>query len=474
MAINVMNIKLNDFGKENSLRNDVQYILFQKKIKKEEYYSFKELFDFSTNNKVCVDDLEQFEYSEIGNVDKNGFVLPVILDNNERKLEDEDYYKKIDKGDILKANIDDVLISKVRPNLKKYVRIVPENQKIYYTTAFIHLVPKKLKKVIYYMLREDFYKNLVSITRTGKGYPTINEKDLTYMKFNKKIVDKLIINEEKYNQIILEIESKIAELKSRIIPDEEIINEIFRKHFNFNYDKFYELKNKKNYNTTLFDFSNNIDIRNSVKFHKEAIDFVYKEIKKYTKKRIKDFLIEPMCLGKSISPDDYEEKQEYYYISMADIKKYTFDFENAKTVSTEFAKKNVEKNVQKGDILLARSGEGTIGKVAILEDDYKGIFADFIIRIRFNKYYNKKFAYYYFRSLYFQYMIEINKKGLGNNTNIFPIQIKEFPILDIPLEEQENITEEIQKSINEQKKLKTKIDEYQNEIKETILKGVVK
>ncbi len=472
MSIKVMNIKLNDFGKEKSLRSDVQYILFQKNIKKEKYYSFKELFDFAMNNKVCVDKLEKFKYSEIGNVDKNGYVEPVDLDNNERRIEDEDYYKKIDKGDILKAKTDDILISKVRPNLKKYVRITEENKEIYYTTAFIHLIPKKIKTIIYYMLRENFYENLVSITRTGKGYPTINEKDLTYMKFNKEAVDNLIKNEQKYNSIILNIENKISSLKNRIISEDDIINETFRKYFNFNYDKFFELKNERNYKTTLLKFSNNIDVRNSVKFHKEAKDFVFEELKKNSKKKIKDFLEEPMCLGKSISPDDYEEGQEYYYVSMADIKDYVFDSENAKTVSEEFAKNNIEKNIQKGDILLARSGEGTIGKVAIIEDEYKGIFADFIIRIRLNQNYNREFAYYYFRSLYFQYIVEAYKKGLGNNTNIFPIQIKEFPIIDIPIKEQEKIAQEIKKSIEEQNKLKAEIDIYQNEIKEKLQKGV--
>ena len=472
MSIKIMNVKLNDLGKEASLRSDVQYILFQKNIKKDKYYTFKELFSFRINNKVCVDDLEKFKYSEIGNVDKNGYVEPVELDNNDRKIEDDDYYKKIDKGDILKAEKNDILISKVRPNLKKFVRITKENEDIYYTTAFIHLIPKKLDTIIYYLFREDFYNNLVSITRTGKGYPTINEKDLTYMKFNKNIVDAFLKNEEKYNFFILDIENKIISLKNKIVSEEEIINEIFRKHFKFDYDRFYELKNKKTYMTNLLKFSDNPDVRNSVKFNKEAIEFVFSEIRKYSNKKIKDFLYEPMCLGKSISPEDYEEEQEYYYISMADIKKYMFDSENAKTVSEEFAKNNNEKSVQKGDILLARSGEGTIGKVAIIDKGYKGIFADFIIRIRLKENYNKEFAYYYFRSLYFQYIVETYKKGLGNNTNIFPVQIKNFPIIDIPLKKQEEIANEIKNNIEEQKKLKLKIDLYQHEIKEKLQKGV--
>ena len=39
----------------------------------------------------------------------------------------------------------------------------------------------------------------------------------------------------------------------------------------------------------------------------------------------------------------------------------------------------------------------------------------------------------YFRIEYFQYLIEINKKGLSDNTNIFPSQIIGAPLIDILL-----------------------------------------
>ena len=77
---------------------------------------------------------------------------------------------------------------------------------------------------------------------------------------------------------------------------------------------------------------------------------------------------------------------------------------------------------------------------------------------------DKLFAYYYFRSVYFQYLIEINYKGLQNN-NIFPNQVQEFPIPDIPLKLQNSIVEKIRKQIDKQnesmeeiRKLREKID----------------
>lgn len=117
---------------------------------------------------------------------------------------------------------------------------------------------------------------------------------------------------------------------------------------------------------------------------------------------------------------------------------------------------------------MARSGEGTIGKVALIDNnELNGIFADFTMRIRL-KNYNPEFAYYYFRTNYFQYLIEVNKKGLGNNTNIFPIVIQEFPMLDISLQEQQHIVDEIHAEISKQDEIKAEISRLRAKIDEIV------
>ena len=88
-------------------------------------------------------------------------------------------------------------------------------------------------------------------------------------------------------------------------------------------------------------------------------------------------------LGASVSPSDYSDDNEFCYISMATIKNWKFDSESASTVSREYSDSKKSKTVQKNDIILARSGEGTIGKVALIDDDeLQGVFADFTMRIR--------------------------------------------------------------------------------------------
>jgi restriction endonuclease S subunit len=94
------------------------------------------------------------------------------------------------------------------------------------------------------------------------------------------------------------------------------------------------------------------------------------------------------------------------------------------------------------------------------------------MRIRL-KNYNCLFAYYYFRTDYFQYLVEINKKGLGNNTNIFPSQIQEFPLLDISEEEQQRIVAEIKTELEAQETIRTKIRKERNKI-DLIIESAIK
>ena len=149
---------------------------------------------------------------------------------------------------------------------------------------------------------------------------------------------------------------------------------------------------------------------------------------------------------------------------MATIKNWKFNSESAITVSREYSDSKKSKTVQKNDIILARSGEGTIGKVALIDDDeLQGVFADFTMRIRL-KDQNTEFAYYYFRTTYFQYLIEIYKKGLGNNTNIYSIVVREFPMLDVSLAEQERIVDKIHAEIAKQDEIKKQIESLRGQI----------
>lgn len=72
------------------------------------------------------------------------------------------------------------------------------------------------------------------------------------------------------------------------------------------------------------------------------------------------------------------------------------------------------------------------------------------------------------RSDFFQYLVYTHKKGLGNNTNIFPSQIKEFPMPDWDENQQAEIVKTIKTQLDEQKLIDNQIEDKQQEINEII------
>lgn len=452
---------------ERTLRFDFGYHHYFNRSEKD-CYKFADLFEFVNNDKVPTSELYiPFQYCEIGDVDSNGDVYPVVLNFSERNLLDEDYYKKIEKGDIISVGCNDILISKVRPNLKKFVRITHDIENTYYTSAFIHIKAKIIPEIMYYCFRSVFFNSLLAISRRGKGYPTLSEEDLFNLQFGKAIIDKLINNSKFIITKIRKIETKISNLKKEKVDDNTIINNVFQKEFCFDYKEFRKKQLKKFYNCSLAHFSNNQDLRFSVRFHREAGDFVKRQLNAKTDKKVKHFLSESILLGASITPDDFDKNGSAYYVSMATIKKLDIELDETQRISESFFDNNSAKSILIDDIIIARSGVA-IGKVALVKKKFKGIFADFTMRIRLDKTkYNPEFAYYYFRTTYFQYLIEIYKKGLQNQ-NIFPIIVQEFPMLDISLKEQKRIVDAIKKEISKQEKITDRIKILRAKIDEII------
>lgn len=327
---------------------------------------------------------------------------------------------------------------------------------------------KYLTKFLYYALR--LIQSDIYLLQKGSDQPHVYASDIQYI----KVPAVSVSIQKKALTEANAIEKEIKTIESSIKKNGEIIDDVFNREFRFAMDEFNRIKQAKRFSANYRTLSNNADLRFSAKFHRDSGNFVMQELMSRTDKKIKHYLAEPIVLGASVSPADYSEDGDFCYISMATIKNWQFDLESASTVSKEYSDSKQSKTVRKNDIILARSGEGTIGKVALIKDDeLQGVFADFTMRIRL-KDYNPEFAYYYFRTTYFQYLIEIYKKGLGNNTNIFPIVVREFPMLDISLEDQQRIVDEIHSEINKQEEIKSEIAKLRAKIDEIIEDAIVK
>ncbi|WP_318434732.1 restriction endonuclease subunit S [Photobacterium leiognathi] len=381
-----------------------------------------------------------------------------------------EFFESSDKGIIKNGDIlvckDGALTGKcclVKHNFP--VKEVMVNEHVYIVRAN----KKYLQAFLFYLLRDEFTQfQIRDLAYRKKGQPGLNTDHLKLIKV--PFFD--IKEQESYLKQLENLENEMELLISSKIDPVRIINKVFGEVFDFNWIEFEHIKQERNYDSSIQGFANNIDCRMGVRFHNKAGKYLQSFLGKITTKRIKDFISEPIVLGKSVSPKDYNEEGKYFYIAMSNIKTWAFEAEGCQKVSDEYSCGNLNKTVQKGDILLARSGEGTIGKVALIEDEkINGIFADFTQRIRLTGF-DALCAYYYFRSEFFQYLVYTHKKGLGNNTNIFPSQIKEFPMPDWDEKQQAEIVESIKTQLDEQKEIDRKIEEIQKTIKNIVNEAI--
>lgn len=360
----------------------------------------------------------------------------------------------------------DIIIPKMQPQMGNIFLNIKHERYIGSTELLEYSVLKNNNAIfIYYLITSRKFLEDLGRLESGKTHRRVNSVDLLKIKIP-------LLSREKQDRVVAQIkpiEKKIKELKSQIAPAQEVINKVFAREFGFDLKKFEDLKKIKNYFIDLAEYADNKDFRNSVNFHNKAGKFIIEELRKVTNKRIKNFIAEPIVLGTSISPADFDENGEYYYVSMATVKNYILELDDSQLVSNSYSTENLNKAIKKDDIIMTRSGVA-IGKFALVEEDIEGIFADFTMRIRL-KNYNPLFAYYYFRSEYFQYLIHTNKKGLQNK-NIFPSQIQELPMIDISLRDQQKIVNEIKAELDRQEEMREKIEAERSKIDEIIEQAV--
>ena len=473
MNFKINNISFSQIAEDAYSRMDCDYFTIRKE------YNVKSM-DKLRNYITFLESGKPIKAADYEDDTENIHVTVRNIDDGELNLEDAIFIcdEKADKLADFRLQKDDVCIA-ISSNCGQ--AFVYDGKSDYNLTMSHYMCRVRVKKdlldekyLVLYMkskLVRDYYRSV----ETGK---TIKNLAQYYVKEMPVIIPSLP-EQRALVADVKPVEDELRALKAKITPIKDIINSVFGEYFHYDYDTFEEKKTHKIYNAGFSMFGNNIDSRFSVKFHRPAGEFVYQELQKYHYKKLKQIVSVPMITGQGIS-DEYDENGTCYYVSMGDISKWELSYDDLKTVSDEYATtKNTKKikgvsepqstKLEVNDIVMMRSGEGGIGKVAIIEDDIDAIFCDFLIRIRVDeKVANPLFAYYYCRTDYFQYLVEINKKGLGNNTNIFPNNLQDFPFPDLSLTEQEKIVSQVKAKMHEQDSIKAEIKNKKRIIEDKI------
>lgn len=451
---------LSYLSKHYFLRNDVKFLNYKININKnKKYILLKNIFNVINGNSYTeyyTEEKTKIPFIRVGDLSFKDNIQEqdLIYLNEDVKIPNE---KILKENDLILATIG--TIGKTNLITKKFIGGTFSNNTVLLRLKRNDNNPIFIEK----LFKSSYIQDIINNIKSQKAQPNLQTYDL----LNIKIPQIPLEAQNKATEQITPIENKIQELKAQIQDPKTIINEVFAEEFNFNINEFEEIKKIEKINKINFsNFSKNKDLRNSVKFNKKSYEYLINFLKLNNFKILKDIVEEPIVLGAGINQNDIDTDSNYYYISMAELKNFKLDISNCKKIKKDFFNSKIDKSIKYGDIIIARSGEGTIGKCAIINiEDIEGINADFTIKVRINeKKYNRNFAYLYFCSFYFQYMVEINKKGLGNNTNIFPTQIQNFLIPNIPLQKQQEIVNKIQTKINEQNKINDLIEKERDKI----------
>jgi hypothetical protein len=375
-------------------------------------------------------------------------------------------------SDKLRFGNADLLTTKLRPYLGKTLFNAFEGA--IGTTEWIPLRvdPERFRpRLLFHLMQTSRYRDLISLLMTGKEHPRVSPDMIARLRVP------LIADVRAQDALVSELDAVdvvARDLEEQVGSPQRVVSLVFERHFGLALDELADERKKTTAYLSLSECAGNRDARFSFKFHCPSGKFVAKRIRSMTSRRLRDFVREPIVLGASVSPNDYAEGTGRLYASMATLKTWTFDADSANEVASAYAESNAAKAFAKDDILMARSGEGTIGKLALIGEGVQGICADFTMRIRVDQSrLMPAFARYCLMSEYFQHLVYVHKKGLGNNTNIFPVQLQDFPMLDLTMPQQAAIVEELDSEIGQLDSKKERIDSVRREMEDRLVAALI-
>ncbi len=149
----------------------------------------------------------------------------------------------------------------------------------------------------------------------------------------------------------------------------------------------------------------------------------------------------PLHYGSTASAIDYDSETRYVRITDIDSDgKLNDDFKSPSSYDSSYL-------LNKGDILFARSG--SVGVTYLFNEDYKSIFAGYLIRfIPDREKLDPEFAYQFTRSSYCQGILVGSKRG-GVQKNVNAKQLGSIPIPLPPMDLQKefvNFVHQVDKS----------------------------
>lgn len=282
-----------------------------------------------------------------------------------------------------------------------------------------------------------------------------------------------VIAPERQRKIVprlVKIESDITAARAKVKPPADIINEILCKAFRYPVAEHRERQRARQFTRDFSSFADSFSLRGSVKFHHPDYELTDAFFASTPHQRVKAYLAVPIRLGASLTQEVMDDEGEAYYVHPSATRhEERINTGDCHRITQAYYEANKRRaGLRIGDVLINRSGEGTIGKVALFDLDEPCLFSDFTMRLRFADRMNPRFAWFYFRSMMFQSQVEREKRGMGNMMNIFPSQVETLLIPVCRRQRQDMLADDITTALNARRRELETIESRRQEITELI------
>lgn len=325
-----------------------------------------------------------------------------------------------------------------------------------------------------YYINSRIMKQYFRSVETGKTLKNLSKyyiKQLPVLIPDKHTQDKIVLQVEP-------IEKKIKDLKSKIAPQQVIINKVLSREFGFDKNLFNEFgkgmtagtqiaqnKSLRVFETNFDKLSRSAILRSSTRYHNPPTHKLMTFLDSIDTVKVKDVI---ETYEKGLQPK-YNTDGEIPVIKIANLKNGFIDFSETENITQEdYDKLEDKKKLKQNDIIICCTGKISLGKIDYFSYENEAITSVDNYILRLNKKYNPLFFTYFFRCILGYFQIERDYTGATNQIHLYWDQISNFQIPNTSLESQQKIVDEIKSELNKQEEIKKKIESERNKIDEII------
>ncbi len=208
-------------------------------------------------------------------------------------------------------------------------------------------------------------------------------------------------------------------------------------------------------------YMDDANVRLCYLFNHPKHEIVKSLMEKFKVKRMFDICRTPMQRGEQ---PDYDDKGDVLVVKTIDLNNSHIDYGSCLRTTKEFFNKVPNAQVKRGDILIASTGYGSLGKVDLFEYEGDAVVDSHITILRPIDNYDTTFVIYYLRSLFGRLQFEKWFSGSSGQIEIQPNDLNQFIIPEsssrgVDHKKQIEIVMAVRKKLNIASELDRQIDE---------------